>query len=60
MESVPSPTMIGGIVEAQFIFEQLQPPALKVGGNFTCVSSNDIGTVMRSVEIIVQRKWVWL
>lgn len=54
--SVPSSTMNGGLVMAEYLFLALPPMQFKVGGNFTCVASNQIGTTVRTVEIIVQRK----
>ena len=48
--------MDGGTVQAEHLFEALPSPGVKEGGNFTCVASNQIGTTMRTVEVIVQRK----
>ena len=48
--------MEGGTVRSEYVFAALPPPDIKVGGNFTCVASNEIGTVVKSVEVIVQRK----
>ena len=54
--SVPLPFMEGGTVRSEYIFAALPPPTSKVGGNFSCVASNQIGTAVMSVEVIVQRK----
>ena len=48
--------MNGGLVMAEYLFAALPPPDFKVGGNFTCVASNQIGTTVRTAEVIVQRK----
>lgn len=54
--TVPSASMDGGTVQAEHLFEALPSPEVKEGGNFTCVASNQVGTTMRTVEVIVQRK----
>ena len=50
--------MNGGLVTAEYLFLALPPPDFKVGGNLTCVATNQIGTTVRTVEVIVQRKSV--
>ena len=54
--SVPSPSMVGGVVRAEFLFRALPPPEFKIGGTFTCVATNEVGTINRTVEVIVERK----
>ena len=55
--TVPPPSMVGGVERAEFLFAIAPPPDIKEGGNFTCIATNEVGTTVRSVEIIVQRKW---
>ena len=55
--TAPPPSMVGGVERAEFLFAFAPPPATKVGGNFTCIATNEVGTTIRTVEVIVQRKW---
>ena len=43
-------------MRAEFQFLALPPPDFKLSGNFTCVAANEVGTVVQSVDVIVQRK----
>ena len=55
--------MVGGVERAEFLLSVPPPgppgsiPEVKQGGNFTCIATNEVGTTVSSVEIIVQRKW---
>ena len=55
--TVPPPSMVGGVERAEYLFTMAPRPATKVGGNFTCMATNEVGTTVRTVEVIVQRKW---
>jgi hypothetical protein len=48
--------MVGGVGRAEYLLGIALPPDIKQGGNFTCIATNDVGTTVRYVEVIVQSK----
>lgn len=48
--------MVGGVERAEFLLGIALPPDIKQGGNFTCIATNEVGTAVRTVEVIVQSK----
>ena len=43
-------------MNAEFLFRAVPFPDFKMGGNLTCIATNEVGTTSRTVEVIVQRK----
>lgn len=54
--TTPPPSMVGGVGRAEFLLGVPLPPDIKQGGNFTCIATNEVGTAVRTVEVIVQSK----
>ena len=54
--TAPLPSMVGGVERAEFLLGIALPPDIKQGGNFTCIATNEVGTAVRTVEVIVQSK----
>ena len=54
--TVPPPSMVGGVERVEFLLGVALPPDIKPGGNFTCIATNEVGTAVRTVEVIVQSK----